>query len=48
MRGALPRRTARAAGVERPVVEAVCALLADAAPLADVIDALLARPLRPE
>jgi glycerol-3-phosphate dehydrogenase (NAD(P)+) len=31
-----------------PVVEAVCALLADAAPLSQVIDALLARPLRPE
>ena len=42
------RDAARAAGVEMPVVEAVCALLADAAPLADVIDALLARPLRPE
>ena len=36
------RDAARAAGVEMPVVEAVCALLAD------VIDALLARPLRPE
>lgn len=42
------RDAARAAGVEMPVVEAVCALLTDAAPLADVIDALLARPLRPE
>ena len=42
------RDAARAAGVEMPVVEAVCALLADAAPLAQVIDALLARPLRPE
>ncbi|MDV5825168.1 NAD(P)H-dependent glycerol-3-phosphate dehydrogenase [Sphingobium naphthae] len=42
------RDAARAAGVEMPVVEAVCALLADAAPLAAVIDALLARPLRPE
>ncbi len=42
------RDAARAAGVEMPVVEAVCALLADAAPLGAVIDALLARPLRPE
>ncbi|MBH1991686.1 MAG: NAD(P)-dependent glycerol-3-phosphate dehydrogenase [Sphingomonadaceae bacterium] len=42
------RDAAHAAGVEMPVVEAVCALLADAAPLAQVIDALLARPLRPE
>lgn len=42
------RDAARAAGVEMPVVEAVCALLADAAPLGQVIDALLARPLRPE
>lgn len=42
------RDAARAAGVEMPVVEAVCALLADAAPLGRVIDALLARPLRPE
>ena len=42
------RAAARAAGVEMPVVEAVCALLADAAPLGQVIDALLARPLRPE
>ena len=42
------RDAARAVGVEMPVVEAVCALLGDAAPLAQVIDALLARPLRPE
>lgn len=42
------RDAARAAGVEMPVVEAVCALLADAAPLGAVIDALLERPLRPE
>ncbi len=42
------RDAARAAGVEMPVVEAVCALLADSAPLGTVIDALLARPLRPE
>ena len=42
------RDAARAAGVDMPVVDAVCALLADEAPLAQVIDALLARPLRPE
>lgn len=42
------REAARAAAVEMPVVEAVCALLEDAAPLGEVIDALLARPLRPE
>jgi glycerol-3-phosphate dehydrogenase (NAD(P)+) len=42
------RDAARAAKVEMPVVEAVCALLEDAAPLGQVIDALLARPLRPE
>ena len=42
------REAARAASVEMPVVEAVCALLEDAAPLGQVIDALLARPLRPE
>lgn len=42
------RAAAHAAGVEMPVVEAVCALLEDAAPLGQVIDALLARPLRPE
>lgn len=42
------REAARAAVVEMPVVEAVCALLEDAAPLGEVIDALLARPLRPE
>ncbi|EQB31102.1 NAD(P)H-dependent glycerol-3-phosphate dehydrogenase [Sphingobium ummariense] len=42
------RAAARAAGVEMPVTEAVCALLEDVAPLAQVIDALLARPLRPE
>ena len=42
------RDAARAAHVEMPVVEAVCALLEDAMPLSAVIDALLARPLRPE
>lgn len=39
---------ARAAGVDMPVVEAVCGLIEGAAPLAQVIDALLARPLRAE
>ena len=42
------RDAARAARVEMPVVEAVFALLEEAAPLGQVIDALLARPLRPE
>lgn len=42
------RDAARAARVEMPVVEAVCALLEDTAVLGDVIDTLLARPLRPE
>ncbi len=42
------RDAARSAGVDMPVVEAVCALLEDAAPLVQVIDALLTRPLRPE
>lgn len=42
------REAARAAKVEMPVVEAVCALLEDAAPLVQVMDALLARPLRAE
>ncbi len=38
---------ARAAAVDMPVVDAVCALLAGA-PVRDVIEALLARPLRAE
>lgn len=42
------RDAARAAGVEMPVVEAVCALLDGSAPVAHVVEALLARPLRPE
>ncbi|WP_336968356.1 NAD(P)H-dependent glycerol-3-phosphate dehydrogenase [Sphingobium aromaticiconvertens] len=42
------RDAARAAGVEMPVVEAVCALLDGSAPVAQVVEALLARPLRPE
>lgn len=42
------RDAARTAGVEMPVVEAVCALLDGSAPVAQVVEALLARPLRPE
>ncbi|NIJ17674.1 NAD(P)H-dependent glycerol-3-phosphate dehydrogenase [Sphingobium vermicomposti] len=42
------REAARSVGVDMPVVEAVCALLEEAAPLVQVIDALLTRPLRPE
>jgi glycerol-3-phosphate dehydrogenase (NAD(P)+) len=42
------RDAARAVGVDMPVVEAVCALLEDRAPVRTVVEALLARPLRPE
>ncbi|HJT41018.1 MAG TPA: NAD(P)H-dependent glycerol-3-phosphate dehydrogenase [Sphingobium sp.] len=42
------REAARAIQVEMPVVESVCALLEEAAPLADIIGALLTRPLRAE
>ena len=42
------RDAARAAGVEMPVAEAVCALLEGRAPVADIVGALLSRPLRPE
>ena len=41
------REAAAEAGVDMPVCEAVCALL-DGAPVADVIGALLSRPLREE
>lgn len=41
-------QAARAVNADMPVVQAVCALLEDAAPLTNVIDALLARPLRAE
>ena len=48
MNGAeLALRTAAEAGVDMPVTAAVCRLL-DGAPAADVIGALLARPLRAE
>ncbi len=42
------RDAAHAAGVEMPVVEAVCALLEGRFPVARMVEALLARPLRPE
>ena len=41
------RDAARDAGVDMPITDAVCRLL-DGAPVRDVIDALLARPLRDE
>jgi glycerol-3-phosphate dehydrogenase (NAD(P)+) len=40
--------SAKALGVEMPVVEAVCALLEGALPVRDVVARLLARPLRGE
>ncbi|HEX7856632.1 MAG TPA: NAD(P)H-dependent glycerol-3-phosphate dehydrogenase [Sphingobium sp.] len=42
------REAARAAGVDMPVVEAVCALLNEEAGVSEVITALLARPIRSE
>jgi len=39
---------ARAAGVDMPIVDAVCALLAGQATVAEVVAALLARPLKQE
>jgi glycerol-3-phosphate dehydrogenase (NAD(P)+) len=42
------RDVARKAGLEMPIVEGVCALLEGKVTLADMIDALLARPLRSE
>jgi glycerol-3-phosphate dehydrogenase (NAD(P)+) len=42
------RAIARKAGIEMPIVEAVCTLLEARAPIAQVVDALLARPLKPE
>ncbi|WP_423606307.1 NAD(P)H-dependent glycerol-3-phosphate dehydrogenase [Sphingomonas sp. MS122] len=41
------REAARAAGVDMPVTEAVCALL-EGTPVGKVVDALLSRPLREE
>lgn len=42
------RRAARTAGVDMPVVEAVCTLLEDRADVATIVGQLLARPLRNE
>jgi len=42
------RRVAEAAGVEMPIVTGVCALLAGQASAAEVVEQLLARPLRSE
>ncbi|MDX3910870.1 MAG: NAD(P)H-dependent glycerol-3-phosphate dehydrogenase [Sphingobium sp.] len=42
------REVARAAGVDMPIVEAVCALLEGSQPVARVVEALLARPIRSE
>lgn len=42
------RRVADAAGVEMPIVAAVCALLDGSATAKDVVDGLLARPLKSE
>jgi glycerol-3-phosphate dehydrogenase (NAD(P)+) len=41
-------RAAREAGVDMPIVEAVCALLAGQASVDEVVERLLARPLRAE
>lgn len=42
------QQSAKALGVDMPVVDAVCALLTGKVPVADVIEQLLARPLRHE
>lgn len=42
------QQAARAAGVDMPIVDAVCALLSGEAPIRAVVERLLARPLRPE
>ena len=42
------QRAARAAGVEMPIVDAVCALLSGDATAGTIVDRLLARPLRAE
>jgi glycerol-3-phosphate dehydrogenase (NAD(P)+) len=41
-------RAAADAGVDMPIVEAVCALLAGRVSVGEVVERLLARPLRPE
>lgn len=42
------RDAARAAGIDMPIVEAVCALIGGEIPVEKVVEALLSRPLRPE
>ncbi len=42
------RDVARASGVDMPIVEAVCTLLDGSQPVAQVVEALLARPIRDE
>jgi len=42
------RDVARSAGVDMPIVEAVCALLEGSQPVGHVVEALLARPIRSE
>ncbi|RVT43645.1 NAD(P)H-dependent glycerol-3-phosphate dehydrogenase [Sphingobium algorifonticola] len=42
------RDVARAAAIDMPIVEAVCRLLDGSAPVAEVVEALLARPIRDE
>lgn len=42
------RRVAHAAGIEMPIVEGVCALLDGSASAAQLVDRLMARPLRSE
>jgi glycerol-3-phosphate dehydrogenase (NAD(P)+) len=42
------QQAARAAGVDMPVVDAVCALLSGEASVDDIVRQLLARPLRLE
>jgi glycerol-3-phosphate dehydrogenase (NAD(P)+) len=42
------KREAAAAGVDMPIVEAVCALLADQVSVETVVESLLSRPLRTE
>jgi glycerol-3-phosphate dehydrogenase (NAD(P)+) len=42
------KRVARGAGVDMPIVNAVCALISGAATVEEVVDQLLARPLRAE
>ena len=41
-------QSAKVLGVEMPIVEAVCALLSGAAIVSQIVEALLARPLKAE